>query len=294
MAAKVEAARTFWRARAKVNLYLHILGRDLQGWHGLDSLVAFAGCSDWLSFAPGSELSLSVNGPSAAAAGAEAQNLVLRAALALGERVDKLRFGHFQLTKYLPVAAGLGGGSADAAAALRALAHANGLSALDPRVVAAAIACGADVAVCLAPTMRLMRGRGEQVGPALSAPPLIAVLVNPGVGVSTPGVFAALALPLGAPTARQPLPPPANNAAEFRHSLQTAGNDLQRPALQLAPEIAGALGALADQPGAWLARMSGSGATCFALLDTRAQALAAAGAIGRAHPHWWVRATILR
>src|ERR1700722_12578316 len=159
------------RAPAKVNLPLHVLGRRPDGWHQLDSLVAFAGCCDWLSFEPGEPLSLSVDGPTAEAAGESGDNLILRAARALQDRAPEIRLGRFRLTKNLPVAAGLGGGSSDAAAGLRALAHANDLAADDPRLIAAAQATGADVPVCLEARARTMAGLGERLGPLLQLPP---------------------------------------------------------------------------------------------------------------------------
>ena len=181
-----------WRAPAKVNLTLHVLGRRTDGWHELDSVVAFAGCCDRLAFEPADSLSLTIDGPTALAAGPADDNLVLRAARALAERVPRLRLGRFHLLKTLPVAAGLGGGSSDAAAALRALAAANGIAPDDERLYAAAAAVGSDAPVCLAPRARRMTGRGERRGPALELPPLAAVLANPGVAVATPAVFTAL------------------------------------------------------------------------------------------------------
>ena len=183
-----------WRAPAKVNLTLHVLGRRSDGWHELDSVVAFAGCCDRLAFEPAETLSLTIDGPTAAAAGPTDDNLVLRAARALAERVPRLKLGRFHLRKTLPVAAGSGGGSSDAAAALRALADANGLAPDDERLFAAAAAVSSDAPVCLCPNARPMAGRGERLGPALGLPPLPAVLANPGVAVATPAVFAALGL----------------------------------------------------------------------------------------------------
>ncbi len=290
------ALRRRWRAPAKVNLTLHILGRDVAGWHELDSLVAFAGCSDWLDFAPGRELDLTVAGPRAAQVGANADNLVMRAAKALAARIPTLRLGHFHLHKTLPAAAGLGGGSADAAAALRALAQANALSLDDPRVLDAATATGSDVAVCLHPRMRMMAGRGERVGPPLRLAPLFAVLANPGVGVATSAVFAALNLPRGAAAAWPPAPRLGEGASQkqLRRDLLGGRNDLQAAAIALAPEIAHALQTLERQRGAWLARMSGSGATCFALFERRRDAVEAADKINLAFPNWWVKPTLLR
>ncbi len=192
-----EGMRLF-RAPAKVNLTLHILGRRADGYHELDSLVAFAGVGDRLAFVPGEPLGLEVAGPTAQAAGPEGDNLVLKAARALAERAPGLRLGRFVLDKQLPVAAGLGGGSSDAAAALRALAAHNGLAlADDPRSREAARATGADVPVCLDPRARRMGGIGELLSAPLGLPPLPAVLVNPRAASPTPAVFAGMGLARG-------------------------------------------------------------------------------------------------
>ena len=185
------------KAPAKINLTLRVLGRRADGYHELESLVAFAGVGDALTFAPGGALTLAVSGPTAQAAGDNADNLVLKAARALAERIAGLTLGSFALSKRLPVAAGLGGGSADAAAALRLLARANGVALDDPRLMQAAQATGSDVPVCLDPKPRLMRGVGDVLSAPLDLPRLFAVLVNPGVAVSTRDVFAALNLASG-------------------------------------------------------------------------------------------------
>ena len=285
-----------WRAPAKVNLSLQVLARRLDGWHELDSVVAFAGCCDQLAFEPAEMLSLTVDGPTAAAAGPTESNLVLSAARALAERVPRLRLGRFHLLKVLPVAAGLGGGSSDAAAALRALAAANGLAPDDPRLFDAAAAVGADVPVCLIPSARPMAGRGERLGPALRLPPLPAVLANPGAAVATPAVFAALGLERGAFLDAPPAPrlEAGSDAARALQALKAGRNDLQASAMRIAPAIGDALAALAQLDGVRLVRMSGSGATCFALFDDRHAAARAARALCAAHPGWWVRATYLR
>ncbi|HZN30648.1 MAG TPA: 4-(cytidine 5'-diphospho)-2-C-methyl-D-erythritol kinase, partial [Xanthobacteraceae bacterium] len=181
-------------APAKVNLTLRVVGRRADGYHDIESLVVFADIGDALTFVPARALTLAVRGPTAAAAGHTADNLVLKAARALAERVDGLKLGRFALSKRLPVAAGLGGGSADAAAALRLMARANRLAPDDPRLMAAARATGADVPVCLDPRPRFMRGTGDILSDPLDLPRLDAVLVNPGVAVATKDVFAALRL----------------------------------------------------------------------------------------------------
>jgi 4-diphosphocytidyl-2-C-methyl-D-erythritol kinase len=285
-----------WRAPAKVNLTLHILGRRDDGWHELDSIVAFAGCSDWLSFEPADSLSLTVDGPCAGASGEPSDNLVLRAARQLRDRAPGLRLGRFHLRKNLPVAAGLGGGSSDAAAALRALAHENALALDDPRLWAAAQATGADVLVCLESRARGMSGLGEKLGPWLRLPPLFAVLANPRLAVATPAVFARLGLAKGAPSGLGASPSPglgADRPAAMR-ALKEGRNDMQASACALAPAIYDVLDALSALEGASIARMSGSGATCFALFDERSAAARAARSLASERPGWWVRATALR
>ncbi len=277
-------------APAKVNLTLHVLGRRPDGYHEIESLVVFADAGDRLTFAQGERLELQVRGPTAEAAGTGSDNLVLKAARALAERVEALRLGSFTLEKSLPVAAGLGGGSSDAAAALRLLAQANGLPLDDERLYAAARATGADVPVCLDPRPRMMRGIGEILSVPLALPELPAVLVNPGVAVPTRDVFAALAAPALSPAARHDDVAPAGaSAAELVSALASRRNDLEAPARRLQPVIGEVLAALRAS-GCRLARMSGSGATCFGLFDAAAAAQAAARELTDARPGWWVRA----
>jgi 4-diphosphocytidyl-2-C-methyl-D-erythritol kinase len=278
------------RAPAKINLTLHVLGRRADGYHDIESLVAFAGVGDVLTFTPGAALALAVSGPTAAAAGDVADNLVLRAARALAERVERLTLGRFALSKRLPVAAGLGGGSADAAAALRLLAGANAIARDDPRLMQAARATGADVAVCLDPRARRMRGTGDILSAPLDLPRLFAVLVNPGVAVPTRDVFATFNLSPGKPVAQAGAPPAR---AELLAEIAAGRNDLEEPAIELEPVIADVLGVLRKLPDCRLARMSGSGATCFGLFDSSAAANAAARTLRVGYPAWWVRATVL-
>ena len=236
-----------------------------------------------------------MEGPTAPATGPAADNLVLRAARALAELAPGLRLGRFRLIKTLPVAAGLGGGSSDAAAALRALAHANGIASDDSRLWEAARATGADVSVCLDPRARVMAGIGDRIGPALGLAPLPAVLVNPAVAVATPRVFAGLGLARGAAPGYGPSPAPSASAGyDLVAALRLGRNDLQASAEAIAPAISDALAALAAGPGVRLARMSGSGATCFALYEDRGAAARAARAVKAERPAWWVRATYLR
>jgi 4-diphosphocytidyl-2-C-methyl-D-erythritol kinase len=278
------------KAPAKVNLTLRVLGRRADGYHDIESLVAFAGVGDALTFTPGGALALIVGGPTAAAVGDVADNLVLKATHALAERVTGLRLGQFALSKRLPVAAGLGGGSADAAAALRLLARANGLAPDDLRLMQAARATGADVPVCLDPRTRLMRGLGDILSDPLDLPRLFVLLVNPGVAVATADVFAALAAPPAGQSAPavQPLGPAALLA-----EIAGGRNDLEAPAIELEPAIADVLAVLRKLPGCRLARMSGSGPTCFGLFDSSCAASAAARTLRVGYPAWWVRATVL-
>lgn len=284
------------RAPAKVNLTLHVLGRRAtDGYHVLESLVAFAGTADRLTLRAGPALSLTVSGPTAGPAGPDGDNLVLRAARGLASRVPGLEVGAFHLVKRLPVAAGIGGGSSDAAAALRLLARLNGLPIDHPAVVAAARESGADVPVCLDPRARMMRGAGEDVGPDLGLAPLPAILINPGVPVPTAPVFKALGLGVGQslPGAGHPTIPAGAGSDGLLQVLTPARNDLEGPALTVAPIIGECLTALRQQ-NCRLARMSGSGATVFGLFSGRHEAVAAARILRAAHRNWWIAPTFLR
>jgi 4-diphosphocytidyl-2-C-methyl-D-erythritol kinase len=221
-------------------------------------------------------------------AGDVAQNLVLKAVTALAARVGALKLGHFHLDKRLPVAAGIGGGSADAAAALRLLAHVNGLAPDDPSLVEAARATGADVPVCLASRSCVMRGTGDVLMP-ITLPRMSALLVNPRRPVATVNVFAALGLAEG--TRVSDPEDAAVSPAAWVGAIRSGVNDLQGPALRLEPAIGEVLTALQATDGCIVARMSGSGATCFALYEKAADALHAAHALRHAQPSWWVRAT---
>jgi 4-diphosphocytidyl-2-C-methyl-D-erythritol kinase len=278
------------KAPAKVNLTLRVIGRRADGYHEIESLVAFADVGDALTFSPGGPLALRVAGPTAAAAGQIADNLVLKAARALAERVERLKLGGFALSKRLPVAAGLGGGSADAAAALRLLARANGLAPDDPRLMQAARATGADVPVCLDPRPRFMRGIGDLLSDPLDLPRLSAVLLNPGVAVATKDVFAALAVPMAVQAAPAAI---CTDTAALLDEIARGRNDLEGAAIELEPAIADALAVLGKLPGCQVVRMSGSGATCFGLFDSMDAARGAARRLRVGYPDWWVRATAL-
>ena len=287
------------RAPAKVNLTLHVLGRRADGYHELESLVAFAGASDHLAFTPGDALSLTVEGATAGQAGPVEKNLVIKAVRALDERRPGLKLGAFRLIKNLPAAAGIGGGSSDAAAALRLVAEANNLTRREAEVRGAAAATGADIPVCLDPQARMMRGAGEQVGGPIPLPPLFAVLVNPRVAVATSDVFSALALQPGDQLARRPHPvigagSETHRAGALLALLRRCRNDLEAPAIAIAPVIGEALTLLRRMQTCRLARMSGSGATVFGLYDDCRAAASAARIVRAAHPDWWVKPTMLR
>ena len=284
-------ARFTQRAFAKVNLTLRVTGRRDDGYHTLESLVAFADLSDQVTFEPATALALDLGGPFAAACGPSTQNLVIKAAAALCERIPALRFGRFTLEKNIPVAAGLGGGSADAAAALRLLAKANGVALDDARLLAAARATGADVAVCLDQRARIMRGIGEELAEPIALPDLPVVMVNPGAPLPTASVFAEFT-PADM-SARPAIGPPASRAAMLDW-LARYCNDLTRAAVVRLPVVGEVIAALEALAACRLTRMSGSGATCYGLFDGVEDAHAAAGQIRAAHPSWWVFAGVLR
>ncbi|HZS65163.1 MAG TPA: 4-(cytidine 5'-diphospho)-2-C-methyl-D-erythritol kinase [Xanthobacteraceae bacterium] len=283
-------------APAKVNLTLRIRGRRADGLHDLESLVAFAAIGDRLSLEPGPVLGLDIEGPLRNGCGPLAENLVLKAVSALQARVVSLRIGRFVLSKHLPVAAGLGGGSADAAAALRLLAEANALSAGDPRLLEAARHTGADVPVCIDSLPRLMRGAGEILSPPQKLPRLAALLVNPAAALSTKEVFEAFdALPQRPASGRcnddgAAIPEQREALLAWLHERP---NDLEAAAIARQPVIGNVLRAMRALPGCRLARMSGSGATCFALWQSTRTAAAAARSLRAAQPKWWIRTTVL-
>ncbi|MET0705484.1 MAG: 4-(cytidine 5'-diphospho)-2-C-methyl-D-erythritol kinase [Tardiphaga sp.] len=286
-------------ARAKVNLTLRVVGRRVDGYHDLESVVAFADCADRLTLDAGTDLTLTTSGPRAEECGDTADNLVIKAARLLGERVEGLQFGAFALDKQLPVAAGIGGGSADAAAALRLLVRLNNLEMDDPRLIEVARLTGADVPVCLASAACVMTGVGDSLMP-LSLPRLPCVMVNPRVPVATKDVFKELGLKSGqlrvgfTDVLKAPKwPEPGASVDAWIKALDAGVNDLEAPALKIQPVIAEVLSALRDADGVRLARMSGSGATCFAIFSDDTEAQRAAAAIRLAHPLWWVHAGAL-
>ena len=264
-------------APAKINLTLHVTGQRSDGYHLLDSLVVFAGVGDSVTVAPAPTLSLAITGPMGAALPVADDNLVLRAARAMNATAQ------ITLHKVLPVSSGIGGGSADAAACLRALARLTGQSVPGPDQV---LALGADVPVCLAGTPTRMSGIGEGLA---SVPPLPAawlVLANPGVAVSTPAIFRALARRDNAPMPSTL--PRLKTTADLAAFVAMQRNDLEAAAIALQPVIAQVKTALTVQPGCLIARMSGSGATCFGLFPDPLSANAAARMLQAAQPGWWV------
>lgn len=283
------------QARAKINLTLHVLGRRADCLHDLESLVAFADLCDIVTLHPGQPLGLTVTGPTAQAAGPIADNLVLRAANALAARVPGLKGGAFELIKQLPPAAGMGGGSSDAAAALRLLARANNLMTDDERLFAAAADVGADVPVCVRSTGTMMRGAGERLSPPIRLPSLHAVLVNPGIPAATAPVFAELGLKPGEirHTPQHCDVADGMDAKSFVAMLERCRNDLEAPAIRLVPEIADVLEQIRVQHRCQLARMTGSGATCFGLFPTMSAAFQAVRQIRKLRSHWWVQPAMI-
>ena len=267
-------------APAKINLTLHVTGQRDDGYHLLDSLVVFADVGDRLTLRRATVPALRVTGPMAAGVPTGPENLVLRAAARMGVALD------ITLEKHLPSAAGIGGGSSDAAAVLRgALALLPELSLPDD----AGLSLGADVPVCLMARAARMRGIGEDVAPVKGLPVLHAVLVNPGVSVSTAVIFRSLARKDN-PAMPDDLPRWAD-AGDLSAWLQGQRTDMQAAAVAAAPVIGDVIAAIGGTAGCLLARMSGSGATCFGLYPDAARAQAAAEALAR--PGWWVRAARL-
>lgn len=278
------------RAPAKLNLFLHVGDRRSDGYHALESLIVFAETTDTLEFTPGPKLTLKITGPFGRALARDSDNLVLRAARALQAKYSHEDQGaQITLEKNLPLASGLGGGSADAAACLRAL---NGLWRLDVaegELLDIAAEIGSDVPACLLSSPCWMEGRGERVTRLAPMPPFELVLVNPGVAVPTGPVFAALNARSGVGAIAPP--PILASVWDLVAYLADAGNDLEAAAGRFAPVIEDVLSALGHEPACVLAQMSGSGATCFGLFDGSVYAAGAAERIAQEHPHWWVRST---
>jgi 4-diphosphocytidyl-2-C-methyl-D-erythritol kinase len=272
-------------APAKINLTLQVVGKRADGYHLLDSLVAFADIADEVVARPAPGLSLSVEGPFAATLAAEGgENLVLRAARLLAAHLGIEPRAELRLVKRLPVASGIGGGSSDAAATLRVLAELWHAEVTQAELSGLAARLGADVPVCLAARPAWLGGIGELLDPAPALPEAGILLVNPLKPLPTPAVFRARTGPYGLPSRFAEPPRDAAALAEF---LAERRNDLTDAAVSLMPEIREMLDRLAALPGALLARMSGSGATCFALFPGRSGAAGAARDLAAARPEWW-------
>ena len=273
-------------ASAKINLFLHVGERRPDGFHPLQSLAVFTDMGDALQIEPAPELSLRVQGPFAKGLDGEGDNLVLRAARAMGSQGAKLT-----LTKNLPVASGIGGGSADAAAALRGLRALWNLDKDEAALRDIAAALGSDIPVCVLSCSSFMEGRGEVLRPLQSMPRVPMLLVNPGVAVPTKDVFAGLQSRSGAdmtlPQGR------FADTADLLRFLETTRNDLEEPARRLQPVIGEVLSAMTALPGALFARMSGSGATCFAIFADDDCCARAAESLKQSHSGWWIAPTFV-
>ena len=272
-------------APAKVNLYLHVTGKREDGYHLLDSLVVFAGTGDTLRFAAADTLTLEIEGPGAEHLSAGEDNIVLKAARALAEALGVPAHAAITLEKHLPVASGIGGGSADAAATLRGLMTLWGAELDDETLTKIGLGLGADLPVCLSGRPTQMSGIGETLTPAVTLPPAWLVLVNPGLALSTPSVFRARA---GDFTPAAPLTEVPADANALANALVNRVNDLAAPALALEPAIKTVLDAIGETQGCLLARMSGSGATCFGLFADEDAADDAAETLSETYPEWWV------
>jgi 4-diphosphocytidyl-2-C-methyl-D-erythritol kinase len=280
--------RTEAFAPAKINLMLHVGDRREDGFHALESLAVFADVGDQLAFEDAEGLSLTLDGPFAAGLQAESDNLVLRAARALAAHAGCAANAKIALTKNLPVASGIGGAAAAAPATLRGLVQLWDIETGPERMRELAATLGSDVPVCVESRPSWMEGRGERVTYARKMPAANILLVNPGVAVPTAAVFKALKTRRG--IGALSFPPFAGELWTLTEFLKETANDLEAPALQIAPVVGAVLDAMRAQPGVALARMSGSGATCFALFENDQGAPQAAAAIAAAHPDWWVRA----
>lgn len=278
-------------APAKVNLYLHLIGRRPDGYHLLDSLIAFADIGDRITAEPATTLSLEITGPEATGLANSGQdNLVLRAARLLADHTGAARGATLLLEKNLPVAAGIGGGSSDAAAVLRLLAALWQLSIGEEALGRLGARLGADLPVCLYGRAAWVSGIGERIEPAPDLPETGILLANPRKELPSAAVFAARTGPFYEAGRFAPMP---SDAAGLARALMARRNDLTDAAIGLVPEITAVLGRLAELPGALLARMSGSGATCFALFPDRSAAYQARAALAAAEPQWWCAAGAL-
>lgn len=284
----------FASAPAKINLCLHVTGLRPDGYHDLESLVVFAALGDHLQAIPDSHDHLLVEGPFAKFISTDNSNLVLQAVAAFRSRFpDMVKTGvRIKLTKNLPVAAGIGGGSADAAAALRIMAQMSDLPVLPFELMELALDLGSDVPACLHMQPAMMGGIGEKLYPAPALPALHMVLVNPLVSASTREIFAKLIRRENPPMPK--LPPRFETPQSLAHWLETTRNDLAGPAYELVPQIKAITGFLKRDEDCLFARMSGSGATVFGLYQTTKNALDGAAELQNRWPEYWVVATSLR
>ena len=287
MTSRTEAIREI--APAKVNLFLHVGEKRADGFHELESLVVFADFGDVLEFAPSDQLTLSLKGPFAEGLQAGNENLVLRAARALAAHANRSDGAAITLTKYLPVAAGIGGGSTDAAATLRGLAKLWKFRVLAEEIQRIAEELGSDVPVCVEGKSAWMEGRGEKVTAVSALPSMAMVLANPGATVSTAEVFRGLKSRRGTGAVDHAVS--LKNPKQLVDFLRTTGNDLETPARAIAPAIGEVLDEISRMPGVELWRMSGSGATCFGLFEDARSAEMARIALSHSHPQWWVQVT---
>ncbi len=276
-------------APAKLNLFLHVLGQDPDGYHQIESLVVFTQFGDRLEVQEGHTISLEVEGPFADQCGPLENNLVLKAANALAALAPGHVGATLKLYKYLPPASGLGGGSSDAAAAIKLLIPFWNLQIEDKAIAELALSLGADVPACLRQRPAIMRGIGELLSAAPLFPGCYVLLVNPRISLSTRDVFEKLGGRFSKPAQR--FPRQISSAKKLARQLGARGNDLQKPAIELVPEIQTILDALARQKECMLSRMSGSGATCFGLFANADELAAAALAIRREHPDYWLAQT---
>jgi len=280
-------------AKAKLNLTLEVLGRRADDYHEVRSLVGFTALGDSLELVPGDGLALAIEGPFAGAL--QGDNLVIAAAEAAKVKAPGIALGRFLLTKTLPVAAGLGGGSADAASALRLLARANPGALSRAASVEIAGRLGSDVTACLASRPALMTGRGEQVAEIRGMPACGVVLINPGLPLATASVYGALnTAPLSTRTSEEAVPDFGGSFERLIDYASPRGNDLGAAASRLVPVIGEVLTALRHLNGARLVQLAGSGPTCFALLATDDEANRGAVSLQTLHPNWWVKATRLQ
>ncbi|HEX3808612.1 MAG TPA: 4-(cytidine 5'-diphospho)-2-C-methyl-D-erythritol kinase [Rhizomicrobium sp.] len=281
-----EPQRVTVTAPAKINLFLHAGEKRADGYHDLQSMVVFADAGDELMIEKAEKLSLEIDGPFASDLARLPDNLILKAARALASELGQIPAARVRLTKNLPVASGLGGGSADAAATLRGLMTLWNAKLPDAALTELALSLGSDVPACLLSAPLWMEGRGEKLTPLTAVPALPMILINPGVSVSTPDVFAKLEARRGVQFAS--LPRAFDDAPALLKFLAGTTNDLEAPARQIAGDIRTVLIAL-EKEGALLARMSGSGATCFGIFENAARAETAAAKL-EGHSGWWVRA----